>query len=292
MAKTLKQYAVSSIISTARQMLSGAKQRKTIVVEGVNDVRFFNQWYGDSNKVRFVSVDGKPNVIIVHGEYIKQKNLKARKAMFFCVDIDWDIVHKRPLPGSDDFLCNSYCLNSKTHYHNDLEGFLVNTIALKKVLSSYDIDMSNGQLNSLLIKMEESSRSIGKYRAADHITQKKFGLYNSVLNGLSVSVFFDALNFKVDEKKLLSSMPNWSNYPDHITDLVNEASLLNQQYSYSWALSNGHDITEMLALYLEKKTKIRGICKEKIEKELRLSCELADFMPTPMYRKLIAESLI
>lgn len=292
MAKTLKQYAVSSIVSTARQMLSGAKQRKTVIVEGVNDVRFFNQWYGDSNKVRFVSVDGKPNVFIVHGEYLKQKILKARKAMFFCVDIDWDIIHKRPLLGSDDFLCNSYCLISTTHYHNDLEGFLVNTIALKKVLSSYDIDMSNGQLNSLLTKMEDASRCIGKYRAADYIIQQKFGLYNSVLNGLNISVFFDVSNFKIDEQKLLSSMPSWSNYPAHITDLVNEASVLNQQYSHLWALSNGHDITEMLALYLEKKTAIRGLCKEKIEKELRLSCELADFIPTPMYKKLIAESLI
>lgn len=292
MAKTLKPYAVNSILSTARQMFNGTKQRKTVVVEGVNDVRFFNQWYGDSNIVRFVAAEGKSNVITVHAEYVKQQNLKNKKAMFFCVDIDWDLLHRLPPPNSDDFMCNSYCLSSSTHYHNDLEGFLVNTGALKKVLSSYDIDMSNGQLAYLSNEMEKASRCVGKYRAADHIVQKSLGLKNSVLNGLDISVFFDASNFSIDEKKLLDAMPRWSNYPYHIDDLVDEASTLNKNHSRKWELSNGHDITEMLALHLEYKTKTKGIVKEKIERELRLGCELSDFILTPMFAKMNAESLI
>nr|WP_015060321.1 DUF4435 domain-containing protein [Rahnella sp. WMR66]CAZ68660.1 hypothetical protein [Rahnella sp. WMR66] len=292
MAKTLREFSVSSVVSTARQMLGGVKKRKTVVVEGVNDSRFFNQWYGDSEVVRFVSVDGKPNVMKVYGEYLKNKNMKERKGMFFCVDIDWDILHKKSPPVEDDFLCNAYCLKSSSHYNNDLEGFLVNTGALKKVLSSYDIDMSNGNLTSLLVKMESASRCIGKYRAADYITQNKLGLYNSILNGLRVDDFFDASSFSVDETKLLALMPSWSNYPANIPDLISEATNLDNTHPQKWILSNGHDITYMLSAYLELKTGIRGINKDKIEKELRLSCELAEFKLTPMHMKLLNESLI
>jgi len=292
MTRTLRQFSVSSVVSTARQMLNGTKRRRTVVVEGDNDVRFFNQWYGDSDIVRFVSVGGKSNVMMVYSDYIKQQPMRDRRGMFFCVDIDWDLIHEKPLPSKDDFLCNSFCLNSLTHYNNDLEGFLVNTGAIKKVLSSYDIDVSDGFLDCIISKIEKASRCIGKYRAADEVTQKRLRLYSSVLNGLSATEFFDAKSFTINETELLRSMPNWSNYPLHIDDLVADATYLDKQFVKPFSLSNGHDITELLSVYIEANSKVRGLTKDKIEKELRLGCELADFKSTPMYEKMVSEYLI
>jgi len=292
MNRTLRHFSVSSVVSTARQMLNGTKKKRTIVVEGDNDVRFFNQWYGDSDIVRFVSVGGKPNVMVAYSDYVRQQPLKDRKGMFFCVDIDWDLIHGKQLPSKDDFLCNAFCLNSLNYYNNDLEGFLVNTGSLKKVLSSYDIDVSGGFLSSLISKIENASRCIGKYRAADEVTQKRLMLYSSVLNGLNATDFFDPKTFTINESELLRSMPRWSNYPLHIEDLIQDADFLDKKFVKPFSLSNGHDITEMLSAYIEANSKVRGLTKDKIEKELRLGCELADFKSTPMYEKMVSESLI
>lgn len=262
-----------------------------MVVEGVNDVRFFNQWYGDSDKVRFVSVGGKDNVQSTYSSFLKNGRAKSLRCMFFCVDIDWDFLHAKKMPDINFFMANSFCLINNRFYHNDMECFLINTTAIKKVLASYDYDMSNNALSNLLFKMESSSRTIGKYRAADEIVRRKFGLYKSVLNGLNELSYFDSSNFSIDEARLQSEMPRWSNYPEHIDDLIEEANILEKANSTPWALTHGHDVTNMLSEYLKRALGITSLNNERLERELRLSCELADFLQTPMYKKLLLESL-
>ena len=286
--KNLYDFKIKSALTTARSMLKGAKPRKTIAVEGLADVRFFNQWFSNNEKIRFVSLDGKPNVLRLHKDYLNSP-LKAIKGMFFCVDIDWDLVHGKSLPLKEDFLINSYCQVKNKFSFNDLESFLINSSALQKLIASYDIVIDD--FNDFKLKIEECSRAIGKYRAADDIVKNKFMLRNSVLNGAAVDDFFDGDNFAFNEKSFIESMPRWANYAEHIEDLVQEAEVLNSTNTDLWVLSRGHDITTMLAIYIEYKSKIKT-SPEKIEKELRLSCEYADFSTSPMYEKMVSESLI
>ncbi|HGU5358554.1 TPA: DUF4435 domain-containing protein [Klebsiella pneumoniae] len=291
MSKKLRDYSVSSAVSTSLTMISGKNKRRTVVVEGVNDVRFFNQWYGDSNKVRFVSVGGKDKVKSTYDSFLKNPRAKSLRCMFFCVDIDWDFLHGKKMPDTNFFMANSFCLNNNVFYHNDMECFLLNTVAIKKVLASYDYNMEDNALEDLLVKMESASRAIGKYRAADEVVRRKFGLYSSVLNGLNELSYFDCSNFSIDEVRLQSDMPQWSNYAEHVDDLIEEANALDQANPTPWALTHGHDVTSMLSEYLKCTHGVTGLHRDKLEKELRLSCELADFHSTPMYKKLSLESL-
>jgi len=286
--RNLYDFKIKSTLSTARSMLKGAKPRKTIAVEGLADVRFFNQWFSENEKIRFVSLDGKPNVLRLHKDYLKSP-LKSVKGMFFCVDIDWDLIHGKALPLKEDFLINSYCQIKNKFSFNDLESFLINSRALQKLIASYDLVIED--FNDFKMKIEVCSRKIGKYRAADDIIKNKFMLRNSVLNGASVDDFFDAENFEFNEKLFTENMPRWANYSEHIEDLVQEAEILDDANKELWSLSRGHDITTMLSLFIENKAKIKT-SPEKIEKELRLSCEYADFLTSPMYEKMVLESLI
>ncbi|EOX0647678.1 TPA: hypothetical protein ACWLW2_000660 [Morganella morganii] len=292
MASSLRKYFDKNIVSTARTMFTGAGKKKTIIVEGVNDCRFFNQWFGDNNNIRFVAVNGKDNVIHTYNDFLNNQMMVEKKAMFFCVDVDWDFIHGKIGYSKDFFILNSACLFKQKHLYNDLEIFLINTVALKKVLSSYDINIESDNLLKLKRKLELASRIIGKYRAADDVTKKRLFLSKSILNGLDAMSFFDPENMEVDEDNLIKSMSGWSNYPIHIDDLIEDAEVLNSKYTLPWSLSNGHDVTEMLAKHI---CSIKGwaeLKKEKIEAELRISCELADFSTTPMYEKFLVEGLI
>lgn len=292
MDSSLKKYFDKNIVSTARAMFTGSGKKKTIIVEGVNDCRFLNQWFGDNNNIRFVAANGKTNVIHTYNDFLKNTMMVKNKAMFFCVDVDWDFIHGKTEYNKDFFILNSACLFNKKHFHNDLEIFLINTVALKKVLSSYDVNIEGDNLLKLKTKLELASRTIGKYRAADDITKKRLFLSQSVLNGLDAMSFFNPEKMEVDEDSLVSSMSRWSNYPIHVDDLIEDAEILNSKYTLPWSLSNGHDVTEMLAKYICSIKGWEELKKEKIETELRISCELADFSITPMYEKFRAEGLI
>jgi len=280
----------SIIINTALSMFNGSKKRKTIAVEGVNDERFFNQWFGDSEKVRFAVAGNKENVIDLYSKYLKHHS-KSKDNLFFCVDLDWDIVHGKSLPAKKDFICNSFCLDTNSFYFNDMEGFLVNTGALKKILASYDIEFSNTTLPILLSSIEVASRCIGKYKAADNIIKNKLNLRSSVLNGLHAVDYFDAESFSINEDSLKKSLPQWSNYKHHVDDLIEEALSLDLKVQTKWALSRGHDITAMLAAYVEFKSGTR-VTAEKIEGQLRMGCEYAEFQSTPMFTKMTRENLV
>jgi len=223
---------------------------------------------------------------------MKNPMMVSRRGMFFCVDVDWDFVHKFPPMNKEFVIMNSACLITNKHFYNDMEIFLVNTVALDKVLASYDIDTSKSHIRDLKNKIEVASRIIGKYRAADNITKNRLSLYKSVLNGLDAMTYFDSKTLTINEASLIAAMPSWSNYPHHVDDLIKDAEILERNNPQPWSLSNGHDVTEMLAEYIKFLMGYRELSKEKIERELRLSCELHDFSSTPMYSKMVSENLI
>ena len=107
----------------------------------------------------------------------------------------------------------------------------------------------------------------------------------SILNGLNINGFFNAREITIDEAALLRALPGWSNYREHTDDLIEAAKRIDRETPLNWALSRGHDLTEMLALHLEARGK-RGITAEKIELMLRLACELSEFQSSPMGKRI------
>lgn len=275
------QQNVRVLLNTALQMFR-SRQIKTVIVEGPCDKRFIGQWMSVGAKMRFDGFDGKSLVESVYRDS-RAKPYSDYEFLYFVVDVDFDLTSGRSLYEHPSFIYNAFCFDERRLHFNDLESFLINTRAFEKVLVNLDVDTSMADV--LRTKLERASRVIGSIRAADIVVQKSLGLRSSVLNGFEIRAFFEASDITFDEEKLKRALPKWSNYPHHVDDLIAKAGQLDRESSTVWSLSRGHDLTEMLALYLEHHG-VRGMTAEKIELMLRLACEFSDFKASPMGRRL------
>ena len=276
---TLKKYQKNPrhLLNTALSIYR-SKMIKTVIVEGVCDKRFLSQWSNDLSKVRFEGLEGKQLVEDVYVESRVGTYAKYDFSYLFA-DVDYDSISGKALRSDPCFIYNTYCnIEDKVHY-NDLETFLINSSALGKFLANMDIDTS--EVDQIRSKLEKSSRIIGRLRAADFVLKRKKNLRKSILNGLEVRGFLSPADLTFDERVLHSAIPRWSNYPEYVDDLIDEAKKIDRETPLPWSLSRGHDLTEMLAMHLESRGK-RGITSDKIELMLRLACEYGDFKSSPM----------
>ncbi|SFL41115.1 DUF4435 domain-containing protein [Pseudomonas sp. NFACC46-3] len=283
---SLKKYQSNPnhLLSTAFQMYRSTGIQ-TAVVEGQTDKRFLSQWCKPDAKIRFAGFEGKPHVEDVY-RASKRTPYSGSEFLYFFADIDYDQVNNRALVIDARFIYNAYCHQSKTVEFNDLETFLINSSAFEKVLANHDLETSMAQ--GLRVKLEAASRQIGALRAADLSLPSKLGLSRSILNGIEIETFFSAKDLTVDMKALHEHLPLWTNYKLHVDDLIDEAELINKATPGLWALSRGHDITEMLTLHLQTlgHPHLRA---DRLELMLRLACEYAVFKESAMGRKLMTE---
>jgi len=283
---TLRRFQIDpkNLLNTALSMYR-SKRIKTVVVEGICDKRFLTQWIAADAAIRFDGFDGKP---LVERAFLTSAKppYAAHDFLYFFADVDFDKISNKTLHNHPAFVYNAFCFEQNRLLFNDLESYLINTAALEKLLANFDLPPDTAA--SLRSRLEAASRRIGAYRAADIIVQREQKLTSSVLNGLEVRAFFSARDISVDTTKLKKSLPNWSNYKHHVDDLVAVAERLEQESPSLWSLTRGHDVTEMLALYLEEVTNHRGITAEKIEMMLRLGCEFREFENSPMAKRIRA----
>lgn len=261
-----------------------SKQIRTAVVEGVCDKRFLSQWIPAGAAIRFDGLDGKPLVDLAY----KNSRLKPYsdfEFLYFFADVDFDVISKQPLNEHPSFVYNAFCFEENRLHYNDLETYLINTSAFGKVLVNLDIDAN--EADGLRERLERASRVTGSLRAADIIVQRANNLRSSILNGLEIRAFFNPRDVAFNETELFKALPRWSNYREHIDDLIEAAKRLDRESPSDWSLSRGHDLTEMLALHLEHRGQ-RGMTAEKLELMLRLACELAEFQDSPMGKRLAA----
>jgi hypothetical protein len=269
------------LLNTALSMFRSRRIR-TAIVEGVCDKRFLAQWIPPGSQIRFDGFDGKLLVELAYTSS-KLRPYSDFDFLYFFADVDFDVITKRALHDHPSFVYNAFCFEEKRLHYNDLETFLVNTIAFEKVLVNLDVDANEAsQLRSTL---ERGSRVTGCLRAADSLVQRANGLRSSVLNGLEIRAFFNPSDLTFNEAELTKALPRWSNYPLHVDDLIQAAKKLDRESPTLWTLTRGHDLTEMLALHLEHRGH-RGITGEKLELLLRLACEFKDFEKSPMGRRL------
>lgn len=273
----------TNLLNTARMMYR-SKGEQTIVVEGKTDKFFLQQWCKEGAKIRFDGMAGKDLVEKVYKES-KHPNY-SDVGLYFFADVDFDTVAGIELISDPRFIYNAYCHNHSVVEYNDLEAFLVNNGALEKVLINHGIDRACA--SDIKRKLELASRYLGSLRAADIVIVKQMRLSSSILNGLEIEPFFDAQNLVFDQKAFEAQLPYWSNNRRYVDELLEEAEKINSANTKPWALSRGHDITEMLALHLAH-VGSKGMRAERVESMLRMACELATFKASPMGRKLASE---
>ena len=286
MASSLRKYQTNpkTLLETAINFYR-SKKIKTAIVEGACDRRFIQQWCKPDAAVRFDGFDGKS---LVEQAYLGSQTgaFSKHDFLYFFSDVDYDIISGKKITHHPRYINNAYCTEKQQIEYNDLEIFLVNTIALEKLLSNQDINPS--EANSIRNKLEQASREVGSFRAADITLSKKLGLGRSILNGLEPGTFFNCKSISIDRASMIEQMPRWSNYPRYIDDLVDEAEALDKSHAAKWALSRGHDVTELLSLHLEDRGS-RGLTRERVELMLRLACELSDYKNSTMGKQLLAD---
>ncbi|WP_027906841.1 hypothetical protein [Pseudomonas taiwanensis] len=273
----------TNLLNTAKLMFK-SKGEQTIVVEGVTDKFFLEQWCKEGASIRFAGMRGKELV-----EKIYQASKHPHYSdleLFFFADVDFDNVAGVKMISDPRFIYNAFCHHKSLVEYNDLEAFLINNGALEKVLINHGIDRASAP--DIKRKLEAASRYLGSLRAADIVTVKAFKLSSSILNSFEIEPFFDARNLVIDQKAFEAQLPYWSNNKNYVEDLLEEAEKIEKANTKPWALSRGHDLTEMLALHLEQAGS-KGMRAERVESMLRMACELATFKASPMGRKLASE---
>ena len=270
-----------TLLNTALSLYR-SKRIKTAVVEGICDKRFLNQWITPGTELRFDGFDGKKLVELAFVNS-RLKPYVDHEFMYFFADVDFDGVANKSLHDHPSFIYHVFCFDQRRVLFNDLETYLLNTTALEKVLANLDIEPEAAV--GLRERLERASRNIGSFRAADSVVQRKLNLRSSILNGLELRAFFKDREIAIDTEALKKALPNWSNYREHVDELIDTAAKLDRESPTLWSLSRGHDATEMLALHLESRGH-RGMSPEKIELMLRLACEFREFEQSPMAKRI------
>lgn len=275
----LKQFSdkPGAICSQARHMF-GDKRVCTVVVEGGNDKLMFENWLSGC---RIHDCKGKRSVIEVYKHY--KKNIKSYNTdasfMYFVVDLDFDLIYNDDLIEDECFIYNSFCRERSC---NDMEAFLVSTPAFERVLSGYNI---KGDSEVIRNKLRVASAVLGSFRAADFMIKREKCLSNSVLNGLEVCHFFNSRDIFVDPASVEKGVEGFSNYEGvYAENLIKTARRLRDDYIDGWGLSRGHDLTEMLSLFLKKRGRRRCEVWD-VENMLRRECERCYFEAGPVGRR-------
>lgn len=258
-----------------------SRQIKTIIVEGVCDKRFLSQWIPAGAPIRFDGFAGKP---LVNNTYLNSqlKPYSAYDFLYFIADVDLDVITGDNLHTHSNYIYNAYCFEETRLHFNDLETYLINTNAFEKVLVNLDLDAKEAVL--LRQKLIFASRVSGSLRAADVILKRENKLSRSILNGLEIRIFFEPKDMSCNETALYKALPNWSNYPEYVDELIAKAEEIKNLSPNDWSLSRGHDLTEMLSLHFKYRGK--HVTPEQLELMLRLACELTIFETSPMGKQL------
>ena len=273
-----------NICSLARQMF-GAKRLCTVVVEGNNDKRMFENWLSGC---RLHDCKGKRSVVDVYKHYKNNRKVYNTDAsfMYFVVDLDFDLISNECLIDDECFIYNSFCHEQS---YNDMEPFLVSTPAFERVLSNYDIKSDGGAIRH---KLRIASAVLGSFRAADFLIKRDEKLSNSVLNGLDVCHYFKEGDIFVDPGSVEKGVEGFSNYNGmYAESLIEKARKLRNEHLDGWSLSRGHDLTEMLSLFLKGKGRRRCEIWE-VESMLRQECERCYFEAGPVGKRFFNIGLL
>lgn len=245
-------------------MLFRSKQKMTVFVEGLKDVRFYNQYNEKGVSIEFL--DGKDNVLAANRFLKDNDKIENKDFAHFVVDVDRDFLLNKVL-SSDNNLNYHVWDTTCTCPYNDLETYLVCTDSFVKFLVNYDVERA--VIPGLLSNLLESASYIGAFRLADDQLMKECGSKQTILDSLKIlDDWFDSsmcLNKNKFDNYIETRLKHHSKYA-LLIDKADE-NFKNKQNNHS--LCRGHDLTEIIAIYLKK-----GIdYSNAVELGLRLAAE-------------------
>lgn len=257
-----------------------------IFVEGFMDKAFLKKKGFIENEFFYLGMCGKDMVKSSQENFKKIPPYTKISKIAFLIDNDYDHV-TNIVNNEINLFTHSVCNNTKKHYFNDLECYLVNSCALVDWLDEFGLKPN--QISLLKQEVERESRRVGKYRAANELLKKRKSLpkKSTILCKFEIEEFFDHKTFLFLERAFESKIKLSSSYRNLTNELFALSAHLDNQYSAPWQLSRGHDVTELISLYLLNKFSI-NLSAEEIEQYLRLSIDTSELNTYQTYKDLKA----
>lgn len=269
------------VLSQAIQLFKSSR-KKTLVVEGESDYKFFHQWMDPSSDIRVVDVDGKENIESLYKLWVRDQKNK-NNCLYLVADVDYDFIVYNKIKFNDDyFLYNFYCKSSNKPIYNDLESFLFNTSALEKLLVNYLIPKD--QTSLVRDQIEKLTRVLGCYRAANEILS--VGEKKTIIDGLNLIEFCEISRFSFNVSDFKDRLKQYSPRKLDLDEFYDKVDELNSSIQPKWFFSRGHDITEILSLYLTEKIG-KNIHPKSIELNLRLAANIQTFKKSTVGEQLV-----
>lgn len=274
-------YVVSNAVLFFR-----SSKKKTLVVEGISDHKFFLQWMDPKSDVRVIDVDGKENVEEVYKLWLRDHKNKD-DCLYLIADVDYEFIINNKLKFIDDcFLYNFYCKSSNKPLFNDLESFLVNTSALEKLLVNYMIPKDETSL--IRDQIEQLTKIVGCYRAANELLS--VGKNKTIIDGLNLLEFCEFKSFRFNAVAFKERLKSYSPRKLDLDDFYDKADELFSSTHPKWFFSRGHDITEILSSYLSERNGM-NIHPKAVELNLRLAANIQTFKKSTVGEQLIKLTL-
>jgi hypothetical protein len=262
------------VINRAR-MEHGASKVVTLVVEGKNDKKFFSSWL-QPGVARIQEVGGREYLMNI----LDALTDKESKWIHCIADIDYDFVSGCDRD-SEKLTYISFNKKTRSIEANDLDAAVFQTGALNKVLryklepeqQTQDFDL---WVENLREKIRVAGNYIGSLRLADQKLNPRRAVYMRAFQIEQHPEIFDADKIEINQKKCRAVLLRGHDQQSvsRSEEFFEVASVEENRWCGTWALCRGHDLTSMLAMYLQQKTN-RAYSRADLEGDLSLACEAA-----------------
>jgi hypothetical protein len=277
----MKEYLNSNRTANSVRQLRQTYEGVFIIVEGLDDKKFFGMFV-DRNSCKFEIAEDKEKAL----EALDILNRGDFQGAVAILDYDFlGLEDIKPEFGNLFF--------TDTH---DIETMILKTRALNTLITNYDV---NKILSLFSVGIRKKLLQICKWIGYLRLINEKESLglafkrkpkkeSNTRYKYIAYKEFVDLNSFTINEKQMIKTVKNFSKKPaldvDHYLDKIRK---MNKNKYDHWHLCCGHDLTNVLAIILNKiKSRLR-INYEMIESDLRLAYEESYFKKTQLFKSLL-----
>ncbi|MNS43644.1 hypothetical protein D3C72_760560 [compost metagenome] len=273
-----------TILDEAYGMFKSKAYKNFLYVEGATDRKFLKNKGFDEDNYFYLGMNGKSLVLSGLDFYSNNDIYQKIEKIAFLIDNDYDHVLNN-IKEHEKIFIHSVCKNKKEHYLNDLEVYLVESDSLFFWLEEFNL--TKAQISELKINIELESRRIGKYRASNELLKKikMMDEKSTILFDFEIENFIDERNFLFLEKNFEARLKICSPRKNLVDELCSLSEQVNSDYPQPWALSRGHDVTDLIAIYLYSKHNI-DLTTKQVERYLRLSIDTNSLQKYHLYNSL------
>lgn len=242
---------------------SGKSNYSVLLLEGYDDLRFYKN-YTHAECIP-LAMGGREEVLGT----LKELAFRKQKGIVGIIDADCDYLTGMSHP-SNVF---------RTDFR-DLEGMLINSPALTKVLNENLVPQDIG-IEDLKHKLVNACRDLGYLRCA--ILKKGWSLDFKTLN---FKAFVQPNNLSTDRLKLLTEvLQRNAGFQCTVSELSNLIKEVELATHHGFHVCMGHDLAAVLAIWTGHK-KGQEVFRNRIQEQLRLAVESEYFLRSELVARL------